>query len=85
MQLPEISGPSYRNLIKLRLYGFLRGSLAGRQKVPLGNSLIASNTKIIRLGDARSFLGEHHDLCGKGNLLARSERKSGVLPGVLGE
>jgi hypothetical protein len=47
--------------------------------------LIASNSKIIRLGDARSLLGEHHDRCGKGNLLARSKRKASILPGVPGE
>jgi hypothetical protein len=85
MQLPENSGPSDRYSIKLRLYGFLRGSLPGRQKVPLGNSLIASNTKIFRLGDARLLLREHHDRRGKGNLLARPERKGGILPGVPGE
>jgi predicted ATPase/DNA-binding CsgD family transcriptional regulator/Tfp pilus assembly protein PilF len=52
----------------------------GRRKVLLGNSLIALNTKIIRLGDARSLLREHHGLRGKGNLLARSERKRGMHP-----
>src|SRR5215208_6722661 len=71
MQLPENSGPSDRGSIKLSLYGFLRGSLPGCQKVPLGNGSIASNTKIIRLGDARLLPGEHHGRCGKGNLLAR--------------
>jgi hypothetical protein len=85
MQLPENSGPSDRGSIKLSLYGFLRGSLPGCQKVLLGNGLKAFNTKIIRLGDARLVLGEHHDLCGKGNLLARKERKGGILPGVPGE
>jgi hypothetical protein len=85
MQLPENYGPSDRNSIKLRLYGFLRGSLADCQIVPLGKGLIALHTKIIRLGDARLLFREHHDRRGKGNLLARPERKSGVLPGVPGE
>src|ERR671913_1965719 len=79
MQLPENYGPSDRNAIKLRLYGFLRSSLAGCQKVPLVYGLIALSTKIIRLGDARYLLCGHHDRCGKGNLLARRDRKSDVL------
>jgi hypothetical protein len=53
--------------------------------VPLGNGSIPSNTKIIRLGDARSLLREHHDRRAKGNLLARSERMGGILPGIPGE
>jgi hypothetical protein len=83
-QLPENSGPSDRDSIKLRLYGFVRGSLPGRQKVPLGIGLIVSNTKIFRLADARLLPREHHERRGKGNLLARPERKASILPGVPG-
>jgi hypothetical protein len=48
--------------------------------VLLGNALIAFDAKIIRLGDAPFLLGRHHDRCGKGDLLARPERKSGMHP-----
>ena len=68
-------------MMQRRGYGVLRSS-AERPKRLLGIGLIAFDTKIIRLGDARYLLGGHHDRRGKGNLLARSERKSSVLPGV---
>ena len=56
-----------------------RSSLVGGQKVLLGNGSIASNSKIIRSGDARGLHVGHHDRCGKGNLVARPERKGSVL------
>ena len=84
MQLPENSGPSYRNLIKLSLYGFLRGSLPGCQKVPLRNGLIAFNTKIIRWGMRNSFSGSIMISVGKATSSRGQSARVAYFLGFLG-